>query len=140
MEIAPDEIDPNLEITVVDEGPPQIRILIVEDEFFVGMLLEEDLRAEGFSAIGPFTTLTLALEASRRERFDLAILDVNLNGEMVYPLADELAARGIPFMFLSGYSELNLPERFRTFPRLSKPYQLKRLVDEIRRLTAGAGG
>jgi DNA-binding response OmpR family regulator len=116
-----------------------IRILLVEDEFLVGFLLEDDLRAAGFIPIGPFTTLGQALEASRREEFDLAILDINLQGEMVYPLADDLSARQIPFIFLSGYASLNLPERFRAWPRLSKPHSQARLIAEIQRIWPGAG-
>lgn len=118
------------------EGEPQ-RILIVEDEFFVGMLLEEDLRAEGFVTLGPITSIRVARETVRRETFDLVILDINLDGEMVYPLADELVERGVPFIFLSGYSELNLPERFKNAARHSKPYHLPRLVERIRSLTRG---
>jgi hypothetical protein len=59
--------------------------------------------AAGCSIVGPSSTLEVATQASRRdERVDLAILDLNLNGKMVYPLADELSARGLPFVFLSG--------------------------------------
>jgi DNA-binding response OmpR family regulator len=119
----------------VDDKP--LRILIVEDEFFVGILLEEDLRASGFQPLGPITSVAVARETIRRETFDLAILDINLNGEMVYPLADDLVERRIPFIFLSGYSELNLPERFRDVARLSKPYHLPRLVERIRLLARG---
>ena len=115
-----------------------MRILIVEDEFFAAHLLEEDLRAAGFVTLGPFTTLGRAIEAARSEDFDLAILDVNLNGEMVYPLADELVARGMPFVFLSGYSLRDLPERFRTLPKVSKPYSAPVLMAEIQRIAPSA--
>ena len=109
-----------------------MRILIVEDEFLVGLLLEEDLRSAGCSIVGPFSTLEVATQASRRERFDLAILDINLNGDMVYPLADELSARGIPFIFLSGYISANLPERFRQSPQLAKPHDPAALLTKLR--------
>jgi CheY-like chemotaxis protein len=90
-----------------------MRILIAEDEFLVGIQLEEELRSAGCSIVGPFSTLEKATLAARREGFNLALLDINLNGERVYPLADELSARGVPFIFLSGYLSTALPERFR---------------------------
>jgi DNA-binding response OmpR family regulator len=109
-----------------------MRILVAEDEFLVGIQLEEDLRSAGCSIIGPFRMLEMATQASRRERFDLAILDVNLNGNMVYPLADELLARGVPLIFLSGYISANLPERFRQSPQIAKPHDPAALLKEVR--------
>lgn len=111
-----------------------MRIFIVEDEFFAAILLEEDLRTAGWSTLGPFTTLNQARGAAKTEQFDLAILDVNLDGEMVYPLADDLAARGIPFIFLSGYLSRDLPERFKATPKISKPYDAVLLRKEIERV------
>jgi len=109
-----------------------MRILVAEDEFLVGIQLEEDLRSAGCSIIGPFNTLEMATQAARRERFDLAILDINLNGKMVYPLADELAERGVPFVFLSGYMSADLPERFRAAPQIAKPHDPTVLIKQIR--------
>src|ERR1044072_7398657 len=96
-------------------------ILLVEDEFLLALQLEELLQSRGATVLGPFRKLGDAMQAAQREEFDFAILDVNLNGTMVYPLADDLLARGIPFLFLSGYSLANLPERFRAVTRLNKP-------------------
>lgn len=112
-----------------------MRILIVEDEFFPGILLEEDLRAAGWTTLGPYPTLSQAMSAAEAEQFDLAVLDINLKGEMVYPLADKLTARSIPFIFLSGYTGRDLPERFRELPRLSKPYNMAILREEIERIS-----
>jgi len=109
-----------------------MRILIAEDEFLVGVHLEEDLRSAGCSIVGPFSSLETAMRAARRERFDLAVLDINLNGTMVYPLADELSARGIPFIFLSGYIAADLPERFRQARQIAKPHDPAVLIEEIR--------
>jgi DNA-binding response OmpR family regulator len=111
-----------------------MRIFIVEDEFLAAMLLEDELRARGWLTLGPFTTLKQARDAAETEQFDLAILDINLGGEMVYPLADELAARGIPFIFLSGYLSRDLPERFKVRPKLSKPFNAPLLHGEIERI------
>jgi CheY-like chemotaxis protein len=70
--------------------------------------------------------------AARREPIDLAILDTNLNGQMVYPLADDLLALGIPVIFLTGYQKASLPVRFRVVPQVSKPYDPAALIKEIR--------
>jgi DNA-binding response OmpR family regulator len=111
-----------------------MRVLLVEDEFFVAVLIEDDLRAAGHEIVGPYKDLALAIEAARREQFDVAILDVNLNGEIAYPLADELLARGVPFVFLSGYVEL--PERFKAAPRIGKPHNPAALLAAIQKIGA----
>lgn len=113
-----------------------VRVLIVEDEFLLALLLEEDLQSHGCITIGPYNDLASATEATRRETFDLAVLDINLNGRPVFPLADELLARGRPAVLLTGYGALDLPERFRLWPRVAKPYDLAVLVREIARVAA----
>ncbi len=112
------------------------RILVVEDEFFLGYLLEEDLRAAGATVIGPMNTLARALDGATNESFDAAILDVNLSGQMVYPAADKLRERGVPFMFLSGYGWADFPERFRDSPRVAKPYELPVLMQVLQKTLA----
>lgn len=121
---------------------PSLRILVVEDEFLVAIVLEEDLKTFGIDVVGPYSSLEAATEAARNEAYDLAILDVNLNGTMVYPLAEELIERGKPFLFLSGYESVHLPERLRTVPRLAKPYYpraLVGLISELVRHPRGSG-
>jgi len=115
-----------------------LRVLVVEDEFLVSVALEEDLRDAGATIVGPFSDLQAALSRADRQDFDLALLDINLGGTMVYPLADVLLARQVPFVFLSGYIGADLPARFATHRRLSKPYDPNRLVDEIVKLTRGS--
>src|SRR4026207_2143751 len=78
-------------------------ILLVEDEFLLALQLEELLESHGGTVRGPSRTLDDALKAAQRENFDFAILDINLNGTMVYPLADQLLASRTPFLFLTGY-------------------------------------
>lgn len=112
-----------------------MRILIVEDEFLPALILEEELRSAGWETLGPFSNLSEARSASLTNQFDIAVLDINLNGELVYPLASDLAARGIPFIFLSGYIGRDLPEHFRNHPRLSKPPDPIVLKREILRLS-----
>lgn len=111
-----------------------LRVLLVEDEFLVRIMVEDDLCAAGCIIAGPCSDLGSAMRALAGEAFDVAVLDVNLNGEMVYPLADELRRRKIPFVFLSGYGRMDLPERFRDTPRLAKPHEPAALIREIRRL------
>ncbi len=115
-----------------------LRILIVEDEFLVSVVLEDDLRQAGAEIVGPFSSLSAALAGAERRDFDIALLDINLDGTMVYPLADALLARAMPFLFLSGYTVADLPARFAAQRRLSKPYDPRRLVDEILKFTRSA--
>ena len=115
------------------------RVLVVEDEFLLGMALEEDLQAAGCVVLGPFRSLAQARAAAQREQFDLAILDINLAGELVYPLAEELLARGTPFLFLSGYGSADMPERFRGVRRLGKPHDVALLLREMRDARESAG-
>jgi two-component system, response regulator PdtaR len=106
---------------------------VVEDEFLLRLELEEWLRSAGCAIIGPFSALEPARTmAARREPIDLAILDTNLNGQMVYPLADDLLASGVPVIFLTGYEKASLPVRFRVVPQVSKPYDPAALIREIR--------
>jgi CheY-like chemotaxis protein len=98
------------------------RILVIEDEILIGMLLEDMLADLGYGVAGVVPQLSEALAAARRETFDLAILDVHLHGESVFPVADVLAERGVPFVFATGYGERGLPEAYRGRPVLQKPF------------------
>ena len=109
---------------------------MAEDEFLVALLLEQDLQSAGYEVAGPFTRLPEAVAAAERDSFDVALLDMNMNGEMAYPVADCFLARGTPFLLLSGYGTADLPERLRGVPRISKPYDSATLIREIERLLA----
>lgn len=115
------------------------RILIAEDEFLVAILLEQDVTEAGYRAVGPFTRFGDALAAIGQGNFDLALLDINMNGHMAYPLAEELLRSGRPFIFLSGYGAQDMPERFRGCPRITKPYDASTLLREIARLIGQKG-
>ncbi len=104
-----------------------LRILVVEDEFLLALEVEAALIGFGCSVAGPFAKLAKALDAARRLQLDGAVLDINLNGEMVYPLAEFLDRAGVPFVFLTGYVPSDLPERFRHFRRLPKPLHAEML-------------
>jgi CheY-like chemotaxis protein len=100
------------------------RILVVEDELMIRMLLEDMLGELGYTIAAEAARIDEALQAAKNADFDLAILDVNLNGEPISPVADALVARGMPFVFATGYGEQGLPETYRGRPTLKKPFQL----------------
>lgn len=110
------------------------RIMIVEDEAMLALVLEQDLADAGYQTVGPFTDVEGACRAAFEEHFEKAIIDINLRGEMSYPVAQALSERKIPFLFLSGYGTESMPEQYRDFPRLSKPYDRGQLLQMIREL------
>jgi CheY-like chemotaxis protein len=103
---------------------PAKRVLVVEDELMIRMLLEDMLGELGYAIAAQAADIDQALAAAKSADFDLAILDVNLNGQPISPVADALAARGTPFVFATGYGERGLPEPYRDRPALKKPFQL----------------
>src|SRR2546422_6913729 len=103
-------------------GTKAKRTLVVEDEPMIRMLVE-DMRDElGYTVAAEAGHIDEALEATKNADFDLAILDANLNGEPVSPVADALVTRGTPFVFATGYGQL--PEPYRDRPTLRKPFQM----------------
>src|SRR5918992_1579146 len=108
-----------------------MRILVAEDEFFIALVVEETLQSLGCTVLGPFSDLAQATEAAEREPVDAAVLDINLRGEMVYPLAERLHRHGIPFVFTTGYAVADLPERFRVFDCLRKPVDPRTLKQAV---------
>lgn len=99
------------------------RILLVEDEALVAMMMVEALDELGVEVVGPFRTVPQALAAARSERLDGAILDVNVAGQQVYPVADILTERAVPFVFLTGYSVGGIERRYAHVPVLEKPVE-----------------
>ncbi len=79
-----------------------LRVMVVEDELFVSMVIEETLLEQGCVVVGPYSTVAAALVAAHRTVIDLAVLDVNVGDTKIYPVAETLAARGVPFLLLSG--------------------------------------
>ena len=99
------------------------RVLLVEDEILVAMMMKDILTELGFSVIGPFSRLSEAMVAAVHEDINAGIIDVNLGGEFVYPVADVLAARKIPFVFITGYGVESIDSRFEYVPIVKKPVQ-----------------
>ena len=110
------------------------RVLIVEDEVMVAMLLQEMISDLGHDVVGPASTIETGLQLARQELFDCAILDMNLgNGVSSTPVAIALKLRGIPFMFSTGYDRDDTRE-FDDVPRLHKPYGPADLEEALGRL------
>ena len=107
------------------------RVLIVEDELMIRMLLEGMLTDLGHSVAAEAGDLDEAISLAKQAEFDLAVLDVNLNGTPVTPVVEILVERGVPFIFASGYGQRGLPEAYRTAPILQKPFQADALEDAI---------
>ncbi|RED34492.1 CheY-like chemotaxis protein [Rhodopseudomonas thermotolerans] len=98
------------------------RVLLVEDEYFIADDMVRVFEELGAEVVGPFSRIEDALAAvSAADRLDAAVLDVNLQGTMVFPLADELTARGIRFVFATGYDHHAIPARFDHVVRCEKP-------------------
>jgi two-component SAPR family response regulator len=109
--------------------------LIVEDEGLVAMLIEDAIAELGLDAVGPVARVSVALELLKSHNPEGAILDVNLAGEAVYPVAAVLAERNIPFVFITGYGKSGLSSSFADRPVLQKPFmtaQIQRMVRDLR--------
>ncbi|MGE8257916.1 MAG: response regulator [Stenotrophomonas sp.] len=127
---------------VDNPGLQGVRVLVAEDEFAIAMFLVDYLELKGVHIVGPAGDLAALNRLFDEEPIDVALLDINLGGEQVYPLADRLAAAGIPFLLTSGYDD-NVPSRFADAPRCAKPYHIQALAQQLetlvhaRRATAG---
>jgi CheY-like chemotaxis protein len=106
-----------------------VKVLVVEDEYLVAALMEDMLESAGCVVAGPIPRLAQALDAANSEACDVAVLDVNLAGERVYPVADILAQRNVPFVFVTGYGVL--PGEYANRPRLCKPFKMADLLDTL---------
>jgi CheY-like chemotaxis protein len=110
---------------------PARRVMIVEDEMLIALMLQDMLEDAGLVVEGVANSLPSGLDLAKRSGAELAILDVNLNGEEAYPIADVLRGRGIPFIFSTGYGPGNLREDYQAAPQLIKPYQQELLSAAI---------
>jgi CheY-like chemotaxis protein len=112
------------------------RVLVVEDEMLVLMIIEDMLADLGCDSVTAAATVDQAVALIDREVFDAAMLDMNLGGDKGHAVSDALAARGIPFIFSTGYSGRDMRTGFRDRPMLRKPFQYKELVEILTRLLA----
>jgi DNA-binding response OmpR family regulator len=110
------------------------RILIVEDEMMIAMMIADMLAELGHQVAGVAHRLESALELAQADTFDMAILDINLRGEQSFPVAKLLTERGVPFLFATGYGTDGLEDPFRDVLTLRKPFamgQLSAAVDKV---------
>jgi len=112
------------------------RVLVVEDEALVLMLLTDMVEEAGAIVVGPASSVPEALDLAGSAEIEAALLDVNLNGQPVFPVAAALRARGVPFAFLTGYGRAGLPDEYADAPVLQKPFQFEHLMERLRALLA----
>jgi CheY-like chemotaxis protein len=111
-----------------------LRVLVVEDEMMVSMLIEDMLTDLGCTVIGPASRLDEAIDLAKSAEIDCAVLDVNLGGQPIFPLADLLRERGRPFAFATGYGDAGLRDVDKGTPVLQKPFRegdLARVLGEL---------
>jgi DNA-binding response OmpR family regulator len=110
-----------------------IRVLVVEDEYLVAALIEDMLESAGCVVSGPIPRVAEALDAVDHGTYDAAVLDVNLGGDRIDPVADALSRRNVPFAFVTGYGAGALPGGYADRPRICKPF---RMADLLRALSS----
>lgn len=126
--------------TAVHTGLAGKRVLAVEDEGLVAMWLEDLLTDLGCVVIGPANSIETALMLLESNAIELAVLDINIAGEKVFPVAERLAARNVPFVFATGYGASGVAEPFAQRPVVQKPYTLEVLKRALELVLAPALG
>ena len=114
-------------ITMTTTRPPGGSVFLVEDEVMIRMMVADMLEELGYSIAAESGEISDALKLAQSVEFDLAILDVNVNGKVISPVADLIAARNRPFIFATGYGSSGLPAEYRDRPALQKPFQIETL-------------
>jgi DNA-binding NtrC family response regulator len=105
-----------------------VRVLVVEDQQLIALEIAAMLEELGHEVVGPFGGLEQAEEAVAQGDFDMAVLDINLEGAFIFPLAEQLVQRGVPFVLSSGYDDLTrFPDSLQAAPRIEKPYGMNSL-------------
>jgi DNA-binding response OmpR family regulator len=114
------------------------RVLVLEDETLVSMMVEDMLADLACEVIGPFARLDQAIEAISQmdEAPDVALLDVNLGRQQSFPLAEILRDKGVPFVFTTGYDDSGIPSEWRDRPALRKPFMLHHMKDALEKALA----
>ncbi len=115
-----------------------LRLLVVEDEYLIQMLLCDMLNELGYTVAAAVGTIAEAIELATHGDFNAAILDVNIDGQEIFPVAEILERRDLPFIFVTGYGETSLPARFRDRPALQKPFQADDLKSTLAKILANS--
>lgn len=107
------------------------RVLVVEDSPVVAPLTVDILDDLGCDVVGPAPNMAVARALVEAGEFDAALMDVHIRGERIFPLCEMLDAKGIPFLFTSGYADWSMPEKWRERPRLAKPYTIDQVEEAL---------
>ena len=121
---------------IAETGSSRRSVLLVEDEVMIRMMVADMLDELGYRVAAEAGDIDEAVRLVQSTDFDLAILDVNVNGKLISPVAEAVRLRGRPFVFATGYGSDGLPEKFRDSPVLQKPFQmatLKRAIEDALR-------
>jgi DNA-binding NtrC family response regulator len=113
------------------ERPDPLRVLVVEDEYFIADDISRALTRHGAEVVGPVPTVREARALLDSQALDLAALGINLRGELVYQLVAELSRRGVPMIFATGYDTAAIPADYGTIPAWSKPFDYNALADVL---------
>lgn len=122
------------------ESSASLRVLIVEDESLVAMMIEDILTFQGLDVVANVASVPAALHAVEQGGFDIALLDVNIAGQRVFPVADALLGRGLPLVFATGYGLQGIREDLRHLPVVAKPFSPDHLVRCLRAAAARHAG
>ena len=106
-------------------------VFLVEDEPMIRMMVADMLEELGYRVVAEAGSIAQATELAQTAEFDIAILDVNVSGKMISPVAELIEARNRPFIFATGYGSSGLPEQYRDRPALQKPFQIETLARTI---------
>jgi two-component SAPR family response regulator len=110
-------------------------VLVAEDEPLIAMDLAEELRAAGAGIVGPSSTVDGAMELFCREKVDAAVLDIKLGKKLIYPLADMLVAKNVPFIYVTGWGAERIPKKFADVPICEKPFPSNSVTETLKRYT-----
>jgi CheY-like chemotaxis protein len=116
---------------VPESKPRQVTVLLVEDETLIRMMIADMVEELGHTIVAEAGNMTEALALAQTADFEIAVLDINVGGAKIEPVADVIAGRRLPFIFASGYGAAGVPEKFRDRPTLQKPFPKERLGKEI---------
>lgn len=119
------------EFKMVPTRPAGCSVFLVEDEVMIRMMVADMLEELGHSVAAEAGEIGEAVKLVQSTEFDLAILDVNVNGKVITPVAELISARNLPFIFATGYGSSGLPQEYRDRPALQKPFQLETLAQVI---------
>lgn len=116
---------------MTETSADKIRVLVVEDESLVTIMLEDMLDMMGCAVVGTASNVEQAIQKIRDEIFDIAILDVNLNGKLSLGVAEMLRERHLPFVLSTGYGKMGVPPAYRSAPLIAKPFRHQELKDAM---------